>query len=344
MKKTFFLVVSLFLAVCSSFADEQIKVVLNEGHPRDTIKRAYCNIFVTKGETDDDGNTPVSVLVENLDETNVILLFGHAYPEKALKRLFPSITFDKMFPGTKGRRAIDTYDESKHFLLIESSNKRILPDLLVKNGEVLQFRLPFYLAKYKNRKRTKILIMEKDVKSLDITVEIGPDEDYIRLNAECDTLVNDLGKIGFCTNPKHTPSLDRQEGPYKERIEELKASIDSIISSHGWYTTDKGYMRYDSLKQKLDRIDFTKYESDCGRHNVKSIHKCNYCRLSSQEIFHKLDYYYRRIYSSNDRKKAKADVMSVVNQLYKCHKNRKKGVPKDLRDKIEYTYGRICEF
>ena len=73
----------------------------------------------------------------------------------------------------------------------------------------------------------------------------------------------------------------------------------------------------DDLKERLDNANFR--EGDCGRHSrVREGHTCSYCSLSLQQIYHKLDDFYKKIYSSNNRKEAKASVMSQVNALYQC--------------------------
>ena len=326
MKKLLIFVTFFFLAAISTFADEQKKVKLDDGHTKEQVRLGYCNVFVTRADIDDDGNAKVTVEIENLDESNVIILFGHAYPEKELKKLSPSITFDKNFPGTKGQRNIDTYKEARNVLFIEPSEKIMLPEISVRSAEAQLCRLPLYIAKYKDKKflgtttRTnKMLLLEKQILELEIEVEVKPDEDFIRLEKECNDLIEDISKQTFCTNSKHKPSLERQEAPYKEKIGKIKSEIDEIVSRHNWYTSDRGYQRYNGIKQKLDAIDLTNSEADCGKHKViPTRHSCKYCNLSLQQIYHKLDDYYKKIYNSSNRKSTKDAVMADVNLLYRC--------------------------
>ena len=354
MKKLLIFVTFFFLAAISTFADEQKKVKLDDGHTKEQVRLGYCNVFVTRADIDDDGNAKVTVEIENLDESNVIILFGHAYPEKELKKLSPSITFDKNFPGTKGQRNIDTYREARNVLFIEPSEKIMLPELSVRSTEPQLCRLPIYIAKYKDKKflgtttRTnKMLLMEKQILELEIEVEVKPDEDFIRLEKDCNDLIEDISKQTFCTNSKHKPSLERQEAPYKERISKIKSEIDEVISRHNWYTSDRGYQRYNGIKQKLDAIDFSNYEGDCGKKhggNKPVPVGCKYCKLSPQQIYHKLDDYYKKIYSSNNRKATKDAVMSDVNLLYNCGKHSPVWKNSDYRSKIIERYNRINNF
>lgn len=358
MKRLLIFMSFLFFATIGSYADEQQRIKLDDEHVKEQVRLGYCNIFVTKMDYDDDGNAKVSVEIENLDESNVIILFGHAYPEKELKRLSPSITFDKTFPGTKGHRNIDTYSEARNVIFIEPSGKSLLPEIHVKNGEVQLCRLPLYIAKYREKSfwrasngRNKMLLLEKQILELEIEVV---DEDYARLNGECNTLIEEISKQTFCNHPKHKPSLERQEAPYKTRIAKIKTEIDEIVNRHDWYTTDKDYKRYNALKQKLDAIDFSAYEGDCGNsrnHRNSSIrHNCKYCNLSLQQIYHKLDDYYKKIYNSSNRTVTKESVIADVNLLYKCctdgncSKHASSWESSEYKSKITDRFNRISNF
>ena len=353
----------LFFAAIGSYADEQQRVNLNDGHTKEQIRFGDCNIFVTKVDSDDDGNAKVTVEIENLEETNVIILFGHAYPEKELKKLSPSITFDKNFPGMKGHRNIDTYKEARNVIFIKPSDKILLPEIQVKSGELQLCRLPLYIAKYKAKSfwrasngRNKMLLMEKQILELEIKVEVKPDEDYVRLESECNTLIEDISKQRFCNNPKHKPSLESQELPYKTKIVKIKTEIDEIVNRHNWYTSDRGYQRYNVLKHKLDAIDFTAHEGDCDNpKNHRGIsprprHSCKYCNSSLQQIYHKLDDYYKKIYNSSNRKATKESVMADVDLLYKCctdgncSKHASSWNSSEYKSKITDRYNRISNF
>lgn len=366
MKRLLIFMSVLFFASIESYADEQQRVKLDDGHTKEQVRLGYCNIFVTKVDSDDDGNAKVTVEIENLDETNVIILFGHAYPEKELKKLSPSITFDKNFPGTKGHRNIDTYREARNVIFIEPSEKSMLPEIQVKSGEVQLCRLPLYIAKYKDKSilgasngRNKMLLMEKQILEMEIEVEVKPDEDYVRLESECYSIIEEISRQRFCNHPKHKPSLESQESPYKTRFAKIKKEIDEIVNRR-WFssdTGDKGYQRYNALKQKLDAIDFTTYEGDCGNHRKDRKpdsphlrHNCKYCNSSFQQIYHKLDDYYKKIYNSSNRKTTKKSVMADVNLLYKCctngncSKHASSWNSSEYKSKIIGLYKRISEF
>lgn len=358
MKRLFIFISIFFFAAIGSYADEQQRVKLDDGHTKEQVRLGYCNIFVKKIDSGDDSSAKVTVEIENIDETNVIILFGHAYPEKELKRLSPSISFDKYFNGTKGHRNIDTYREAQNVIFIEPSEKVMLPSILINSEEVHLCRLPLYIAKYEKKNffkssngRNKLRLMEKQILELEIEVKLKPDEDFIRLGGECKALIEEIGKQIFCKNSKHRLSLEKQEAPYKEKIAKIKTEIDEIITRHNWLTSDIGYQRYNDLKRELDRIRLSDREGDCGKH-TQARHKCKYCNLSIQQIYHKLDDYYKKIYSNSNsnRKVTKESVMADVNLLYKCctdgncSKHASSWNSSEYKSKIIDRYTRISNF
>ena len=74
MKKILIFLTLFLFAALATYADEQQRVKLDDDHAKEQIRLGYCNIFVTKVDSDDEGNAKVTVEIENLDETNVIIL------------------------------------------------------------------------------------------------------------------------------------------------------------------------------------------------------------------------------------------------------------------------------
>lgn len=343
----------LLAATTARAADEQKEVRIDDDHPKETISLAFCNIFVSKGETSDDGTAGVTVEIENNDETNVIAIFGHAYSEKALKKLYPKVTFDKIFPGTKGHRTIETYAPVRSVEFISPSDKLKLPELTFKDGEKQTCRLPLYIARYKNKSRKQLLLLEETVVEINIEVTLKPDGDYLRLDSLTNDLIEDIQARVFCTNPRHKPSLSKQEAPYRARKERLKAQADSIYTARNLYASSRSGQLYLALKQRLDSIGFAASERDCGRrHGSRPTpvagHRCQYCGLSLQDIYLRLDRYYRRIDTSHsNRATVKAAVMPDVEQLYRCctatdcARHAKAWRSSPLRQKITTCYKRI---
>lgn len=333
-----------FLGNYAAGQDKQENVKLTDER-RQKIEFGSFNIFVTKGETDENDVSTVTIEIENLDETQTIVIFKQAYPEKELKKYTPAIYLDKGIPGVKGWREIETFKEAKSDLFIEPSDTKQLVRLQIKGGEKRVCRIPLYIATYKNRKQSKLLLMQKVEKELLIEVQLKPDEDYVRLEKECQSIALEISNQSFCTNSRHRPSLKNQEAPFREKITKLKAEIDEMLSQ--WFSTSKRYKQYTVLKERLDSIDFSKYERDCGKHTVRSVAtaKCKYCDLSPKQICEKLDYYYRKIYRSSNRKAEKAAVIADVNLLYDCKRHHSSAwKSSSYRERIEDYYTRICSF
>ena len=79
----------------------------------------------------------------------------------------PSITYDKIFGGSKGKRYIDVCSVLKNTFRIKSSEKT---KLFVKTGTEntpLICKLPIYIAKNKNKSGSKMLLLAKEVIELE---------------------------------------------------------------------------------------------------------------------------------------------------------------------------------
>lgn len=314
MRKFLFILLGLSLAYANVRADEQKKVSLSNDHTQETISLGYCNIFATLNSQEGEEVGNVTIELENLDESNVLILFDEAYSEKSIKKLNTSIRFDKKFGGTKNKRVIDPYNQPlSQVMLFQPSDKLALPAIRVTNEQSEKCRMPIYIAKFKGKK--KLILLEKQVIELDIEAELKPSKEFLSLSSECDKLESDIKRTLICTNSNHKASASKQKEPYEKRIEALKDKIDNIIAAHGWSAGDAGYKRYNELKNRLDNAEFR--EGDCGKHGRKG-HSCSYCGLSLQQIYHQLDDIYKKIYSSSNRKDAKAAVMGQVNALYQC--------------------------
>ena len=344
IRKYLFVALGLCLLCISAKADEQKKVSLSNDHAQETISLGYCNIFATLNASDGEDVADVSIELENLDETNVLILFDEAYSEKSIKKLSTSIRFDKKFGGTKNKRVIDPCNQPlNQVMLFNPSDKLALPAIKVSNGQATKCRMPIYIAKFKGKK--KLILLEKQVIELDIEAELKPSQEYLSLVSECEKLEDDIKRAVICTNSKHKTSASKQKEPYEKRIETLRTKIDNAIAAHNWSAGDGGYKRYNALKERFANVEFK--EGDCGRHG-RGGHTCSYCGLSLQQIYHQLDDIYKKIYSSANRKDAKAGEINKVNALYQCctapdcskHSSAwKKGG--DYKNKIIERYNRI---
>lgn len=371
--KTRILSTVLFTCVAFSMSAQSSKVKLSDDSKVRKVEVVgdigadhihYCDIILTKEKTDDDGNTTVNVEIDNNSETFMILLFGHNYSEKELKKLFPKIYYDKTFPGDRGYRELNVYPGlEKSYMCMDVNQKYKLTKMTVQEGKTGKLELPLYFAKYKKKSlfgglfggsngRNKLNILEQKTIEIEIEVEVKPDEDFIRLENECNKLIKEISTQSFCNNPKHKPNLETQEAPYKERIRKMISEIDGIIQSRQIPFSSNAFNRYDELKKKLKSLDFSKYERDCGKKHTTSsrgpgggrttppIHQCKFCGLTPDQALGKMNNYYYQIYNSSNRAATKRAVMADVNILYNCPswKNSNKS------GKIRGMYGKITSF
>ena len=320
MRRTVLFIFTFCLFSIIAMADEQKKVLLSNDQSEQTIQLGYCNIFAKLNAEDESGT--VSIDLENLDESKVLIVFDRAYPEKVIKKMSKSmsIVYDKTFGGKAKNRLIDPCTTPVEGVqLVKPSDKALLTEVTVTNGENSVCLIPIYIAKQKGK---KVMLLEKQLIELNIEADLKPSAEYVAMEDKYTAIEKEIGRQTFCPNPKHKTSLEKQEAPYVKKIADMKAEIDQLIASHNWKEEDGGYIRYTALKNKLDAIDLSSRERDCGRHKGggggASGHSCSYCSLSLQQIYHKMDDYYKKIYSSSDRKAAKAKVIKEVNALYQC--------------------------
>lgn len=356
MSRQLLLLMLLFLSIAAK-SDDQITATFND----DTTKiftLDYCKLFVSTNSSLDEESAIVSVEIENTDESHNLVIFGQAYPEKTLKKA--AIRFDKNYGGSKGSRTIEAYPPVKGYISIDPQGKWTLPTLSIQNGEKQTIRLPLYIAiiKKKNKlfswskEKSELLLAEKRVVEVIIEFIAKPkvDDDYVRLYKATDSIANVIKSLSFCPNPKHSPNLEKQERPYRNRVSEITTQIDSILKTRK-FIPDSVWQQYISLKEQLNVV-FTDSEHDCGKHYRKHIerirHKCKYCDLSLQDIYQRLDRYYRKIdISHSNRDNVKKSVLPEVELLYRCCtdpncvQHAKKWRSSSLRQKIINYYKRI---
>ncbi len=350
IKKICMLALLCTASYISLFADEQKNIKLdNDNNKKEIVELPFCNIFLELKTTDDNSdNITISVAVENLDESKSLYLFERAYNEKVLKKMTPRIAFDKIFGGTKGQREIEACKGLKQTYQIAPSQKEDIMVLDGKNGETTTCRLPIYISKYKEKnyilwKKPQYILLEKQIIELNIEVCLKPDSNFIAINSQYEEIIKDLSNKTFCTNRRHRPSLRRQKEVYQNRIEALVEKIDSTISHNGWFSTEKKYVQYNDLKQKIQDINLEEKEGDCGKHVVRYTvsNKCKYCNYTLQQISHKLDDAYQKIYSSSNRNTEKDRLSGEINAMYKCAQGRKDWQKSDYKSKIIRLYNEI---
>lgn len=350
MKNPIFL---LFLAMTGlphlAYGDEMRTIKLdNDGHDKETIQLPYCNIFVELQAADGDDQYSICVSWENVSEDNILYLFDIPYEEKTLKRTC-NLVYDKLFPGAKGKRAIEACEGlPRACRLLPSENMAILA--IQGSGESTKCRLPIYIARVKGKnfivtKKSKIALVQKEVVELDVDVELKPDEDYVRLSMSTDSLINEIGQQTFCSNKNHrgTP-LKTLQAIYGKSIDNLRSQTLRVLSTRQYMSSDKGYKQFASVLGKLDSVhlDSLIVEScDNDKKNARpqrQRHNCKYCSWSIEEIYRKLEAYYIDLHNG---KKTKGQIMGEVDELYNCAQKNSKRATGNYMSRISTYYSKI---
>lgn len=345
MIKRICITVLLVLATSlASFANKQHKITLNNSdHTIEIVELGYCNIFVSLKDVDNNDNAEITIELENVHESNTLILFERAYDEKTLKKMSPSITYDKVFGGSKGKRYIDVCSDIRYTNQIKSSEKT---KLFVKTGTEntpLICKLPIYIAKNKKKSGSKMLLLAKEVIELEIQLQLKPDEEYISITESYEVLIKDIDSETFCTNKNHKGESSKNlKSKYEGKISDLKRRIKTIIGERGYYPSDRAYKKFMEVSGKLDAISIdAKVVNSCPKDRKSPIrgHNCKNCNLTYEQIYNKLQNYYIAIHN---RVKTKAQVMSDVESLYTCVlKNTKRPANNTIKFRISTYYNKI---
>lgn len=337
----------LLLTLCfvgvflSASADERKKITLNnDNHSSETIELGYGNIILSL-KVDQYENVIVSVELENTFETNTLVLFDIPFNEKALRK--HHISYDKGFGGSRGKRWIDA-------CLKIQETKRVLPTEKVRlfslsgtDNPTFKFQLPIYIAKKKFKRGRKLLLTEKKILELEIQTRTV-DKEYLNILSAYNALMDSIQSEHFCKNKNHQgESINSLKKKYEGKINNLKNKIVSVKRNRGYFQSDKGWKKFLDIYDKLDAISIdSKIVSSCPN-DKKSKHSCNYCNLSYEAIYSKLQNYYIDIYNG---KKSKSQVIRDVEALYTCaaRNTRRTTNNSDIKARIAEYYNRIKSF
>lgn len=361
MKKPIFVLIAFCFAISSAFAQITFEPKLSEDHPEeeaaipDHQDNEVGRIFVRiNGMPDDQGRTPVQIELENKSEVYDFLLFDRARSKKELRREW-KIYFDKRFPGESTIPVeMISLDEFQSRLIPRNSFMRYtFRDILVEEGHVYECKIPIHMTKPKGRSKRKKVLQSIIECTIRVSVD-NRDEVYEKLKSECDSLtiaLNEaLAREEFCTHPNHPLSFEAQTWNFTIACHDLKEQISRPLFDKSLPSDSKKFVRYQALLDSLNKMDIVieKYKQEkheCGKERVKTA-SCRYCSLSFEEIYNRLDRYYKDLYN---KEKQKSEVMRDVNALYNCCKSHAKHSKKwnssnPYKARIEEVYNKIKNY
>lgn len=353
MKKYIFIILWLLIgAVLPSYGDESVSIKLNnKGHEKDTVSYTdFCNIFIELSQEYSDNRYKIAVKLENYSSTNykILCLFDKPYLQKELRKM--SIVYDKSFPGGRSDREVEACKGlSQNYKLLPSDEALGSFYINADSCSLITYNLPVYIAKEKKRfgklgkKRT--VLIEKRIIELNINVDLGPDEEYVRLLQTTDSLINEIKVQKFCSNKNHqgTP-LKQLKEIYTQSIEKLKKEVrqiqDSLHEARNYRYESKEYKQFTALCEKLDSINLDKLVvGSCNNdHRKRATHTCKYCSLSIEEIYSRLDKHYANLLNDSDKKE---QIINDVEVLYTCAQKNKKRKTGSFMPKITKYYKRF---
>lgn len=347
----------LFLSfVITGYADEKKTIKLDDkDHKKEIIETENFNIILELKKLEkNEYDVKIDVELENLDESKILSIFDKAYDEKQLKKMQPSIIYEKYYPGSKENRKIEACDGIKRPFYLKPSEKDLIMTLSGRHQDVTKFELPIYITKEDLKIRgfkggpikdiEQLVLKQKETIELEIDVELKVGKEYDQIALECDNLLNDLKDTMFCTNAKHVPTLDEQKSGFQKRLDSLMEKIGKNLEKYNW-SDDNRNIAYKELKNKLGSIDLSKKEHDCGKHVIKpKMHSCQYCNTDLKQISYNLDDIYQTIYNSSNKRAEKEKYKAKVNAMYNCAKRRKDWKRSEYKSQIEEFYNKISQF
>lgn len=351
MKRLITLLIATFLVCSSTWANEEFNITLEKGDVNGYTKELpYGNIYFRLIEYG--YYYRVNVSIENTTMSQAILVFKYSQGEKELKKNKPKVEFKKTYPGGKGNRNVYGCKElNQQVLSIIPQEKANLFEFDVSATSITKLELPIYLAEYNPKQLTKkgsyninYKILSEDILSFNIEIK-GWDEndpEYVAAKGAVEDFLHSIQSAAFCKNKKHKPSLAQQQKPYQEKKDSLINVIQTIVDTNDWMSDTAPYQAYKALRDDLDKVNLNDHNYDCGGHSGPGGHSCNYCSLSAQQIYHRLDDMYQLLRAGKLTKDAAVKEAQGLNNCYKKNKTRKKD--SSYTDKISRFYSRIISY
>ena len=330
IKRITTLILTLFCVYTAAWANEEHSIVLEKGDKSSkTIELGYGIIsFRLVGELN---NYKVDISLDNITNSQALLIFKNSHGEKELKKNRPKVEFDKTFPGSKGNKSVFGWKElSQPMLIVIPQIQSGLAEVEISSTSPVNLEVPIYIAKYDPKKLTKkgkdntdYKILSEEILTFNIELKGWSEDDpaYMSVRDAVREYLQSLKSAAFCRNTHHTPSLSQQQKPYQEKKDSLIKVIETTLQNHPeWFAeVHAPHIAYSELYKELKQVNLDDHNYDCGNHKIPpKKHSCGYCTLSAQEIYHQLDDLFQLRQSG---KISKADAEKKAKALYNCYQN-----------------------
>lgn len=357
-KKLAFLLISQLFIIPAKAQDDikNIEVSVNEPTPKELKYECY-HLSITATENESSSAT-VNINVENTSEKYNLILFGHAYTEKDLKK--QNIRFDKKSYGTASKEIIVCEGlGSDECLKIAPYGNNVLTFANISES-VKEVELPIYIAKLKKKKlfskeKYMIVLRARLILNIALKAEEKPDNAYEDIKRKYDELVAKIEANPVCPDKKHPVPEKEQTEQINREIDDLKDNIADVKSNNHWKERDEAYAPYKELLRKLDSIEIKKEVCDkcrrrnrpVTRHATGSRHSCKFCSTSPTDILRILQRTYQQLDNRKITKKAAENKIQAAHKAWTggCSSLKSKMADESAtRYKVERYYEAIVNY
>lgn len=291
IRKLILFVTCVCLAVIPGVAENQeIEVNLN----RDNSMTQTCdlgdmgNLIVTAQPNGDQETARITIEIENTTGSYGLILFKDRYGEKELKKLKDASFYEVKTKNDAFKMGVESTDKLSRNVFIDHDEKTAIPVSglnNVKNHESVLVSLPFYSCTIERKNKNsaevkKLWLLLQRTFEVKIRVDMGPDEKYEALKAECDNLIKEISNATFCTNDKHKPKLQAQLDNFKSQADALCKRVRELAYERDIMSNNIAGTKYQALIDDISKAYNQIEPADCGKHkptvtNTKSGRKTN---------------------------------------------------------------------
>lgn len=353
MKKFLLLVLCVLSTLRLWAQDEQksINVVVNSNEQ----VVAKCNVCDVSVMAIQSAKSDISLLIDvtNNDSSCDILLFGHAYPEKELKKRKPSIKFDKKSYGTTSRNIITCEGlNDDDVLQIEASESRTLT-MKSEKKDIVTCVLPLYIAKTKNKKKYSIMSLVKITLNVRLIADKPNPDIYESIKQKYEEIIESIDNVTICTNKRHRSSAEQQKKPYKDKIDSLIYEINVIKDKYNLVEEDEIYKPYKEIVANLNKVEFKTNTCDKCKSNPNPNpnpvpnHHCKYCKMTSESVFKKMVSTYKQL---DQGRIEKSVAVSSIKAIYDAYNGKCPNLTRNIersgthKEKINQYYNSIINY
>jgi hypothetical protein len=233
------------------------------------------NLIVTAQPNGDQETARITIEIENTTGSYGLILFKDRYGEKELKKLKDASFYEVKTKNDAFKMGVESTDKLSRNVFIDHDEKTAIPVSglnNVKNHESVLVSLPFYSCTIERKNKNsaevkKLWLLLQRTFEVKIRVDMGPDEMYEALKAECDNLIKEISNATFCTNDKHKPKLQAQLDNFKSQADALCKRVRELAYERDIMSNNIAGTKYQALIDDISKAYNQIEPADCGKHS-----------------------------------------------------------------------------